>query len=457
MPSIRPRFPIALKLLLLSGCAASPSDGGEIEALAADLQRDLGARAEQAAAAARRSGDPWDLWSAFLELGAPEVLAARRDLARARARERALGVPPTMLDAEHMGDGGQHETQLMLAFDLPGLLGIGRTGAAQARARLAAAREEAALAAASFRARHGLERALAALAVARALEEELAGLEAECAPAEARLDLLSGRGWLPPDRVDAARTMLHHVAAMRLEQVGAIASARAAVARASGLAPDSSWLDDPEACGLRMITRRTERRGDRADPDARELLATHPDLDVARLDYLGAEADLRTACAERWPALWIGPNAMLTADDLFLGGVLRLELPWPPAAGAAVDAARAARDAARALLANELAAGQTALVQRRAELASAERALREHGEAAAEAAARWLRAAQARFAVDAEALPEWTMAIDQRARALLARAAALSRWLIATFDLSEALGRPPAVTRAAAAGTEGGR
>src|SRR6185503_17640451 len=223
----------------------------------------------------------------------------------------------------------------------------------------------------------------------------------------------------------------------------AAVAARAEVAHICALPPDSPLLDDEEATGLSTITRRTAGRVERADPDARALLERLPALRLARLDYVAAEADVRIACAERWPALLIGPKATLTADDALFGGILRLELPWPPAAGAAVDAARHAREAARDTLVAALAAAENDVVERRGRLRVAEEALFEHAESLSRSTGETLRAAQARFSVDAAALGEWTMALDQRTRALETRGEALERWFAATFELSEALGPSP--------------
>jgi hypothetical protein len=101
------------------------------------------------------------------------------------------------------------------------------------------------------------------------------------------------------------------------------------------------------------------------------------------------------------------------------------------------------RDAARDRLVEGLAAAQARLDERFVQDEAAKLALREHGEGVVESSARALTAAQARFAVDPAALRDWAMAVDQRARALVARAAALERRLVAAFDRSEALGFEP--------------
>ena len=428
--------------LLAGGCAADGVSHADPHELAADLERELAARS-QSVAAARASSDPWDLWLACVETSSPDVIAARRDLAMAEARARVAGAPTNMLELESVGGGADRETELMLALDLPGLLGAGRNGAMKARAEVDTERARAQLAAARFRARHELERRLAALIVARQLEADVASLEASSSTNAKRLELLRARGWLAPDAAASAETMIHHLGVMRAEQQAAVAAARAGVALATGLPSDSPFLDDATndgATSLLMITQRTWGRGARPDPDSAALLEAQPDVVLARLDYVAAEADLRIACAERWPAIWIGPKAMWTADDLLLGGLLRLELPWSPSAGAAVDAARAGREKSRDALVSALAAARSRIAQRRVEQQSAERALREHADDVLVSSEASLRAAQARFAVDPGALVEWGMALDQRVRALTTHANELQRWLVATFDLSEALG-----------------
>ncbi len=417
----------------------STAGDDDLTALTVDLERELTARAD-AAVAARHSGDPSDTWDACIETTAPAVLAARRELARALAFARSVGAASVMVDAEHTGKGADHSTELMVAFDLAALVGGGRAGATRARAEVEARLAEVKLDAARFEARHELERALARLAVSREFVEKLEELEAACVPTTHRLELLEGRGWLAPDTAAAARTMVHHVGAMRGEQLAMIADARAQVAAVSGLPPGSPWLGDGETTRLLTVTQRAWGRTEGADPSSLQLLEHHPTLRIARLESLAAEADVRIAAAEQWPALLIGPKAVLTPDDLLLGGVLRLELPWPPAASAAVDAARAERDAARDRLVTALSDARARVLADRSKLGSAEIALRGHAEQAVNATARGLTAATARFNVDPQALPEWTMAIDQRARALEKHSSALERWLIAVFNLSQARG-----------------
>jgi outer membrane protein TolC len=328
----------------------------------------------------------------------------------------------------------------MLALDLPGLVGAGRGGAAKARATIEAQRARAELDAARFRTRNELGRALAELAVARALERELGALIETTSGERRRIELLERRQWLAPDQTAAAHSMLHHLDAARIDQRGQVAAARARLQSVSGLAADSPRLDDPAAAALELVERRIAVLDAGDATDAAALLERHPELALARLDYAASEADVRVACAERWPALLIGPKAVLTADDWMIGGLLRLALPWPPGAEAEVDAARAARDAARDRLIAALAATQARIAERREQEAAAEESLREHADLLLDTTARALRAAQARFAIDVAALPELAMAVDQRARALIATADARERRLVAAFDRAEALG-----------------
>jgi outer membrane protein TolC len=238
--------------------------------------------------------------------------------------------------------------------------------------------------------------------------------------------------------------MAHHVVARRAEQVNAIAQARAALVRASGLAPDSPMLDDDGHAGVELVRQLAAAAPSEHEArEVRELLARQPSLQVARARLVEAEAEVRIACAEQWPALLIGPKARFTADDFLFGGLLRLELPWPQAASAAVDAARARRDEAHAELADAFAAAQARQSAAVSALVSARESADEHARIVDQASARRWIAARARFAVDPAVLNDWTMALDQREQALTANAAALRDFLQASFEFAAARGPDP--------------
>ena len=439
MSSFHRHRSVASIAFFVSACSSPPI--AEISVV--EIESELTARAA-ATAATRRSADPWDGWSACLETSAPTILAARHRLAAVTARARAAGRAPVMVEGEQVGFGADRTTELMAAFDLARLVGSGRGAAEQARAELVVEAAAAELAAARFHTQHDLERALARLAVARTLATDLEAFTTSLAPAERRAALLDQRGWLAPDDLAATRLKQHHLAAHLAEQSSAVAAARAELAAVSGLPGDSAWLDDPEATGLLTIERHADGR---LEPDASQppepaaLLATHPDLARDRIALLAAEADVRLAAAERWPALLIGPKASLTPDDLLWGGVLRLELPWPSAADAELDAARAERDGERAQLVAAFTRACNAVVAQRAAADAADRVRRTHGESLLADSEITLRAAQARFMADPAALRDWTMAIEARHEALVAHADALERWLVTLFDASEAEGR----------------
>jgi outer membrane protein TolC len=435
-------------LALSSGCSTTEpplrsTPESPVEDLALDLEAQWSARAQSLEPAAGAS-DPVAFWSAVVDRASPAVRAARQEVAARESETRAigLGVSPE-LEASYLasGNGGEpgvRETELSLALDVAGLVGAGRTGAARSRAHAQAALARAELAAARNETRRAVFAAAAELAGTRELAVRIAALEQEAAPTLARLGLFDTQGWLAPSDVATARAMAHHLDARRAALEAAAARARLDLVKSSGLSPHSPWLDDESL--VRLDAFEQPAASDAAPRDAPQLLALQPTLAVARARWVVAEAELRIACAERWPALLIGPKARFTADDVLLGGLLRFELPWPGAASAAVDAASARRDEVQRTLADEYAAA----VERQAAAAHARDASRttadEHAREIDEASARRFDAASARFAVDASALNEWTMALGQREEALTAHSEARVAALRARFEYEAARG-----------------
>lgn len=437
-----------LGLGVAGGCSTTePPLHATPESPVADLARDLeaqwSARAEALDPVAR-AADPVAFWTAVADGVAPAVRAAQQEVAARDAEARAVGpgVAPGF-EASYLADGkggepGVREAEFALALDVAGLVGAGRSGAMRARAHAEAALARAELAAARTETRRALFGAAAELGGARALARRIAELEKEAEPSLARIGLFAERGWLAPGDVAMARSMAHHLEARRAALAAAAASARLELVKASGLSPRSLWLDDDALVQVDGFEKGAA--GDDAPRDTPQLLELQPTLAVARARWVVAEAELRIACAERWPALLVGPKARFTADELLLGGLLRLELPWPGAASAAVDAASARRDEAQRKLADDTAAA----VERQAAAAQARAATRttadEHAREIDEASARRFDAACARLAVDASALNEWTMALGQREEALTNRSEARVAALRARFEFEAARG-----------------
>ena len=410
-------------LLLLTACATgdpldTPSTPAGFDRLAAELDAEMAARVDD---------DPIE--------HTPGVRAARFALAQAQALAARAGAVPLMADVEHAGRGANHETELMVALDLAALVGGGRQAAWRAQAQSELARAEAALAAARFAAKFELERVQTRFHRVATLQHSLAGLEADAAPTLHRMELLAGKGWLAPRDIESARAMRHHLDSSLIEIAAARAEAQAALAIAYGRADGAALAELSDY--VEAIT-----PPDAADDeaDATRLLREHPALRVARAEWLMAEAAVRVAAAERWPALLIGPKAVLTSDDWMLGGLARLELPWPAAAAAAVDAARRARDAAREMLSAELAASRSRVEAARVRCDIAWQARDDHAVPIAQSRAKQLAAAAARFAADPEELADWTMAFEQRLDAVLAEVDACEAATLAAIDLTEARG-----------------
>ncbi|MBL8842145.1 MAG: hypothetical protein JNL90_11535 [Planctomycetes bacterium] len=433
-----PTASLSLLLLLLCRCAAPSPREHDLAADAPQLSRELDAELS-AELAQRDPGDPL--------AGAPAVRAAQRRFLDAAARLASTGGTPLMVDVEHAGRGRMHETEFMVALDVAALVGGGRRAAERAEAAVMVQQADAELAAARSTTRLAVETRRAQLAEAQELSGALAALLEGAAPTRARLERLTLHGRLAPRDVAAAHNGLDAVAAERSAAEAMAANLRGELAMELGLP-----IEQLEASFAGLATWAPLEEGSATAPDAprdaplapsldaAQLLERVPRLRIARAEWLAAEAAVRVAAAEQWPALLLGPKAMLTSDDWVVGGLARLELPWPPAAAAAVDMARAARDAARAQLAGELAAAQATLAARTRACALAEASSRDHAQPRERRSAAQLEAATARFAADPAELPDWTMAIEQRMGALAAAAAARRAAAIARLERLEAEG-----------------
>ncbi len=404
--------------LVLQGCAGTDRVDHDLDAPPGQLAQEL-----QAELAADGDAQP------------PAVRAATQALQLALAEAARVGAPPLMVDVEHVGRGRDHDTELMVALDVAALVGGGRLAATRAAAVVAVEQAQAELDLARTTTRFEVERLRARLAEAQEQVAALAALEESAAPVRARFERLALHGWLAPRDVDAARSVVHQVAAERLAQEAEATTTRAELARVAGT--PAAQL---EATLARLPALAPESPG--SPPEGAALLERLPTLRIARAQWLVAEAQVRVATAEQWPALLIGPKAVLASDDWLVGGLARLELPWPPTASAAVDAARAARDEARAQLASALAAAQATLDARHIAATKGAATWRDHSQPLARSRAAQLEAAAARFASDPGELPDWTMAFEQCAEALAAEQAARRVARIAVIDLLEASGAP---------------
>ena len=130
-------------------------------------------------------------------------------------------------------------------------------------------------------------------------------------------------------------------------------------------------------------------------------LRRRPDLVLAVARYEVADAEFRSAVAEQYPSLRLGPDIPLRGGALDAMAVLRL----PIGAGSRAVAARERRTAARAeVQTNLLAAGNEAEAAQQRAHAAALRATASSTAAAASASA--LRAAEATLVVDGEAFDQ---------------------------------------------------
>ena len=383
--------------------------------------------------------DAGTTWHAFAWAYSRETVTARRRLLAARARVNSTGLPgPIGLGAETLEfDDVERQTQARMTFDLLGLVGLGRSAAAE---HLATAEERYAygeLEQAVWSSRFAVDRArvrVAAAAVRVAVLEDLVG---EVDADTKRFDLLDDRGWLPPDQVAAARAM-----ADRLRRRAASARAEAAesldaLAKAAGLPLRSEILADITANTLEGFA---PLAAVEPVPEAAELLRRQPELRVKRLEYAVAEARLRRVAAEAWPDLRIGPRLRLDANSSLVGGVLDLSLPWPGSVTGLVDAAQQERELARELLEDSLVSVLATATSRRVAFTQAQEILRRYGPTIETGTASAWRAARARFAVDPGALMTWTDRLERRIQGCVAALDAQEQAILAELNYRDVIG-----------------
>lgn len=292
----------------------------------------------------------------------------------AQARAAGADVPATELQAQWRS----FDDMLAVTIDPVALLGLGQRGAA---IDVATAREAA---------------ALQALAVAR---WRLIGRIAEIYAATSALAEVE-----PPDFTQDPEPFTR----AGLASTNAAAMARGAVAAAAAerlaLAADRSTLQ----AELRTLL------GAKAAPDVALVpvaptfpplppheegqLLRRPDLALAVAQYRVADAEFRSAVAEQYPALMLGPDIPLTGGAIDAMVQLRL----PIGAGSRAVAAKENRAAARAMVvAAVLEAGNTAADMVRRHAAAEQRAAATTASAAASSAG--LLAAEAALDVEVDA------------------------------------------------------
>lgn len=365
-----------------------------------------------------------DHWRTAAILFAPDVRAARQDIAVAAAEARSSGRPgPLGLMVDQIGVDDQRETEIGVVFDILGIFGVGRSVAARdladARNRAAVGRLEAAVWAAVRR----CDREFATFVLLRAEIKMFERLLDESKDDSRTIDLLTARGRVAPKTAARVAEVVRDAEIMLAELRTECAASRAALAEISGILSDDPAFEKVPNLDLMSTSPdfsidALPRSGDFAiDTDLACLARSHPDLRRLALEYAVAEANVRSAAAEAWPEIRLGPKPVIDPARVVPGGLLEIEWPIFRNVDAEVETAVAMRTSARQMF-------EDRLIQIDARRRAAATAFLEASRAAALARRNELstnvvrRAARASMRVDPAAVDEWSMAFEQRAAAL---------------------------------------
>jgi|GEM_PF-1448623 len=387
-----------------------------------------------------------EFWHACAWAWSPATRTARRRLEAARARAGSAGSPGPIrgvVEVRDLDDPGAN-TRLMLTFDLIGLLGLGPSAAARvlAEAETRAALGE--LEEAMWAARFEVDAARVRLASARAALAELDALGREAAVELDRIEILERNGRLAEGSLAGARLALQRLRERRGQVALELARAREGLALAAGLVPDAPALEVP---GSETLVTWPVLDSDDGTVAAAELLERVPRLRGLLLDYAIAEARLRSAAAQRWPSLALGPHLFWGQPDFLVGAVAGSGLPWPGSLDGEIEAARVEREAARERVEDGLLEVRAAQDAARERVAAARGLLEQGAGPAAEATARLWSASRARFAVDPAGLRDWAHALSERAKSLHALELARAELALATLEVERSVGPDAEVPR----------
>lgn len=365
-----------------------------------------------------------DHWRTSAILFAPDVRAARQDIAAVAAEARASGRPgPLGVMVDQIGVDDERETEIGVVFDILGIFGVGRSVAAReladARHRAAVARLEAAVWAAVRRS----DREFAEFVLRRAEVRMFEQLLFESKDDLKTIDLLTARGRVAPKTAARVAEVVRDAEIMLTELRTEYAESRAALAETSGILYDDPAFERVPTLDLLSTSPDFSidllpRSGDLAvDADLARLARSHPDLRRLALEYAVAEAEVRAAAAEAWPEIRLGPKPVIDPARVVPGGLLEIEWPIFRNFDAEVEAAVAMRTSARQMFEDRLLqidarrrAAASAFIE-----ASRAAALARRNERSTDDVR---RAARASMRVDPATVDEWSMAFEQRAAAL---------------------------------------
>jgi hypothetical protein len=460
----RTAFVPALSTLLAAACASAPPlslntgaarSANLHRAREAQLEHTLDELGDEGVAIApgtlERRNDPAEpgYWFARALAQAPPVRAALAEWRAARARAATAGAAHAV-DVEltdHSFDSDDPLVELVPMLDVLALLGLGPSAAERAAAgaeeRLALARVERA----AFDAWLAAERARARLAALVGRDEVLEGLLDEVDADLVRFELLARHGRIGAAETAAARASGVELQRRRAVLAEAVATARRELAAAVGLAPTHPALAMVGAGHLEAGPRVDSAHMGPAVPSD-EQLDRHPRVREVVQRFAVAEGEVRRAAALAWPGVKLGPHFARPegygVDDLRIGGMLALELPFPARWRGALQSAVARR-------AGELAAYEDLLLElaQRASDATARitvvtaRAEGPSMRLAAAAQQGWT-ATRASFRVGRAEPGRWREALRMQVEGALLGIEDAEALALARLDLLEALG--PAAT-----------
>jgi outer membrane protein TolC len=392
--------------------------------------------------------DPENLnfWTNCAWLYEPGVRQARRKVELKRALARGAGTVPSIgLGADHVRNRGDYETEAMATIDLLALLGLGPAQAARELARIEVCEALADLEAAVWAANYRWQRAYSRLAAALERKDLIAAIFKEADEDSARIKTLEEGGRGAPAEFAWARAGVARVEEARLKSVIEAELAQEELSVATGLPPGQPALARAvEVVAREKVSRYVEPSmhepwSHDAVTDPAMLLAHLPRLRAAKLRYAIAEAKVRSAAADSWPGIEIGPKLTIVPDDVLTGGIVDLTIPLPAAARSRVCAALVERSAARDAVEDELVAALArhhSLLARKRALSEVRYKVRARRDAAVEM---W-QAARARFRSDESALSGWVLSLEMRLEAALDAIATAESMAILDADLGEASG-----------------
>ncbi len=442
-------------LLFLAACAVPPDPQGPPETVVdAVAARDVAPRVALSALEeagllplfARPTGpeptrDSSAWWRERAIAWNPEVRRMRRAFTAARAAARGAGSPEaigvTLENANMPGDGAEND--VMTTFDILGIVGVGKSAAAEDLAHAEVRAAWAALEEAVWQAVRGVERTTHELEIAVAQERHLTALIDDCRATLARARGAFAKGWIAPAMMARTEALVEEIDNERSMVRVQVAERRARLAIEAGLPPDEtdtatvdppSWTPEEQPEVLPPV------------PTPKELLERVPQLRRLLAEYRMADAAVAAAAAESIPDLMIGPRVIFEPMSTLYGIVAETAIAWPGRVRADLDAAVEWRARAREALEDGLLAVHHEARARRHATEILHAQVNRSLPKRERETDRWFIAATGAFAADLMRLEDALMAIEARMK-LTASAAALRLELAHSHSaLDEAFGPP---------------